>query len=199
MAATSAVEHIALAQALPPRLLHFFKRFPPPQLSASASTTTTTSEPPTTTANPPRWKTNPFLPSKNPSTGHWHSPHYSLRRQADLFRLATEHNVLSLMPASPKHPETKAQKRIEHGLRVKGTGEGQRVKGKLWERTLQSRLEMRRQAMESMPDMIQLWRERGHGMGWKRFPRGKGKMGKEDVFKPDMRHAWVHERAAPGN
>ncbi|KAK3677717.1 54S ribosomal protein L25, mitochondrial [Recurvomyces mirabilis] len=141
MATTAALEHVALAQALPPRLLHFFKRFPPPQLTTPTSTTTTET-------SSPRWKTNPFLASKNPTTGAWHSPHYSLRRQADLFRLAIDHNVLSLMPTSPKHPLVKEAKRIQHGLRVKGTGEGQRVKGKYWERTLQSRLDTRRQAME---------------------------------------------------
>ncbi|RMX81276.1 hypothetical protein D0869_06933, partial [Hortaea werneckii] len=141
------------------------------------------------------WKKNPFLAFKNPSTGNWHPPHYSLRRQADLFKLATAHNVLSLMPPSPKHPEIKQQKRIEHGLRVKGTGEGQKVKGKYWERTLKTRLETRRKAMETMPDMINLWRERGHGRGWKKYPSGKEGKGTADLFNPEMRHAWVHERA----
>lgn len=227
-------QHITLAQALPPRLLHFFKRFPPPQLSASTATrtqppqqqqpdtieitsntsssdpndgaqtisvpvdtTSSTSSPETTNENiDAAWKKNPFLPFKNPSTGNWHPPHYSLRRQADLFKLASLHNVLPLMPPSPKHPEIKEQKRIEHGLRVKGTGVGQKVKGHHWERTLKTRLETRRKAMEAMPDMINLWRERGHGRGWKKFP--KGKPGQGEVFNADMRHAWVFERAPSG-
>ncbi|TKA26305.1 hypothetical protein B0A50_05084 [Salinomyces thailandicus] len=216
-------QHITLAQSLPPRLLHFFKRFPPPQLSAATSSAaappsetitiaenTSSSDPnagastyevplPTSTATSNNadvgWKKNPFLAFKNPSTGNWHPPHYSLRRQADLFKLAQTHNVLPLMPPSPKHPELKAQKRIEHGLRVKGTGEGQRVKGKYWERTLKTRLETRRKAMESMPDMINLWRERGHGRGWKKYPSGKEGKGTAELFDPGMRHAWVHERA----
>lgn len=210
-------QHIQLAQSLPPRLLHLFKRFPPPQLSAATShpppsetitiasntsstdpnAATTTTLPITPTPDSPNsafgWKKNPFLPFKNPSTGNWHPPHYSLRNQAALFKLASAHNVLPLMPPSPKHPETKEAKRIEHGLRVKGTGVGQRVKGKYWERTLKTRLETRRKAMEGMPDMINLWRERGHGRGWKKFPRGKP--GREEVFNAEMRHAWVHERA----
>ncbi|TKA69321.1 hypothetical protein B0A55_07449 [Friedmanniomyces simplex] len=199
--AAPATQHIALAQSLPPRLLHFFKRFPPPQLSASPAANHTTAEAPpedplsTTTS----WKTNPFLPFKNPRTQAWHGPHYSLRRQADLFKLAQEYHVLPLMPLCPKHPDLKTQSRIQHGLRVKGTGEGQRVKGKLWERTLQKRLETRRLAMERMPDMIDVWKERGHGQGWKKYPRGKGRVGTggDDVFRSDMRHAWVHEKAAP--
>ncbi|KAI7569759.1 hypothetical protein KC343_g2773 [Hortaea werneckii] len=223
LTAMATAQNIALAHSLPPRLLNFFKRFPPPQLSAASTTTSkparetitvtenTSSSDPNAAASQVEvplpsetttndnlqlgWKKNPFLAFKNPSTGNWHPPHYSLRRQADLFKLATAHNVLSLMPPSPKHPEIKQQKRIEHGLRVKGTGEGQKVKGKYWERTLKTRLETRRKAMETMPDMINLWRERGHGRGWKKYPSGKEGKGTADLFNPEMRHAWVHERA----
>lgn len=220
MAVSAAQQHIALARDLPPRLLHFFKRFPPPQLQAASRTPpkpAQTSEPTASAAaaaapEPPAhdstpspsdaastaWKHNPFLAHKNPATGHWHGPHYSLRRQTDLYRLAQAHHVLPLMPVAPKHPDVRERMRIERGLRVKGTGHGQKVKGKYWERTLQSRLEVRRRAMESMPDMINLWKERGHGRGWKRYPKGKGAQAEGEVFRGDMRHAWVHERAAPG-
>jgi len=143
-----------------------------------------------------RWKRNPFLAYKNPATGNWHPPHYSLRRQAQLFDLAIDHGVLPLMPPSPKNPLVKEAKRIERGLTVKGTGEGQKVKGKYWERTLRTRLEIRRKAVEAMPDMINLWRERGHGRGWKKYPKGK-KEGLDAVFKADSRHTWVYERAPP--
>lgn len=216
-----ATAHISLARELPRPLLHFFKRFPPPQITGSAASpipttslapadqldTSILSEPldasnasSTSTIAPQglsapitsSWKTNPFLPFRNPSTGNWHGPHYSLRRQAELFRLAQSHHVLPLMPPSPKHPEIKEQKRILNGLRVKGTGVGQKVKGKYWERTLRPRLEQRRKAMEMMPDMIQLWKERGHGRGWKKWP--KGRHGTGEVFDPELRHAWVNER-----
>lgn len=53
----------------------------------------------------------------------------------------------------------KEQRRIDKGLQVKGTGEGQKVKGKLWERTLKGRLEMRRKAMLEMPALIQEWKQ----------------------------------------
>lgn len=58
---------------------------------------------------------------------------------------------------------------------VKGTGEGQKVKGKSWERTMKGRLELRRQAMLNMPQMIQEWKQKGHGRGWKKWPSGKAK------------------------
>ena len=196
-------QHIRLAQSLPPRLLNFFKKWPPPQIQTStipaaaassshpetihiASTTSPTdpnddtstptelsTDPSTSTAigNSAGRKTNPFLAFKNPTTGNWHSPHYSLRRQADLYKLAKQHNALPLMPLAPKHPEVKEQKRIEHGLRVQGTGVGKRVKGKYWERTLKGRLDERRKAMEGMPEMIRHWKERGHGRGWKKWPK----------------------------
>ncbi|KAF2863579.1 hypothetical protein K470DRAFT_192630, partial [Piedraia hortae CBS 480.64] len=183
-------KHVNAALSLPSSLLHFFRRWTPPQLSALprapepsihlASTTPSTdpnapSTDPTapvssTTNKEAGWKKNPFLPFKNPSTGKWHGPHYSLRRQAQLYKLAAEHNVLSLMPLSPKHPKVKAQKRLERGLRVKGTGVDQHVKGHKWERTLRSRLDLRKRALEAMPEMIETWKNRGHGRGWKKFP-----------------------------
>jgi len=85
--------------------------------------------------------------------------------------LAVKHNVVSLLPHSSKLPSEIERRRVEHGLRVKGTGVGQKVKGKMWERTLKGRLEERRKAMEAMPEMIKQWKERGHGRGWKKWPK----------------------------
>jgi len=56
-------------------------------------------------------------------------------------------------------------------LRVKGTGVGQKVKGKLWERTLKGRLDDRRKAMEGMAELIKNWKQRGHGRGLKKWPK----------------------------
>lgn len=102
---------------------------------------------------------NPFLPSKNFTTGRWHGPVFGLRKQADLVKLAVAHDVVDLLPWTMKKPGEREARRIESGLRVKGTGEGQKVKGKSWERTLKGRLEMRRQAMLNMPQMIQEWKQ----------------------------------------
>ncbi|KAH8726206.1 hypothetical protein GQ44DRAFT_705932 [Phaeosphaeriaceae sp. PMI808] len=118
---------------------------------------------------------NPFLPTKNFTTGRWHGPTYGLRKQADLVKLASEHGVVDLLPWTIKKPGEKEARRIATGLMVKGTGEGQKVKGKLWERTLKGRLETRRQAMLNMPQMIQEWKQKGHGRGWKKWPSSKAK------------------------
>lgn len=107
---------------------------------------------------------NPFLPSKNFTTGRWHGPAFGLRKQADLVKLAVQHDVVDLLPWTIKKPGEKDARRIESGLMVKGTGEGQKVKGKTWERTLKGRLEMRRQAMLNMPQMIQEWKQVSHGL-----------------------------------
>ena len=64
-----------------------------------------------------------------------------------------------LLPFSTKALEERTRKREEFGLRVKGTGVGQRVKGKWWERNIRGRLEKRRQAMLEMPQMIQTWKQ----------------------------------------
>ena len=139
--------------------------------TTSSSGDTTLSTTPPSPLTPTFRKHNPFLPHLNPSTGNWHSPHYSLRRQAVLYKLAQEHDVLSLMPIAPKHPVVKAQRRLDLGLRVRGTGVGQKVKGKLWERTLRGKQETRRRAMEGMAEMVREWKQRGHGRGWKKWPK----------------------------
>ena len=194
-------KYIRLAQSLPPPLLKFFTRYPPQALLKPASPTTTTAEKVqvasnTSSADPnanePTQITeafseldltssslsssslqpaNPFLPWKNPMTRRWQPAAYSLRRQAELVKLAVKHNVVSLLPHSSKLPSEVERRRVEHGLRVKGTGVGQKVKGKMWERTLKGRLEDRRKAMEAMPEMIKQWKERGHGRGWKKWPK----------------------------
>jgi len=45
---------------------------------------------------------NPFIPRKNPRTGKWRDPKYSLRRQADLVKRAKEVGELATMPPGPK-------------------------------------------------------------------------------------------------
>ncbi|USW57591.1 Putative 54S ribosomal protein L25 [Septoria linicola] len=174
--------HIRLAQQLPPRLLHFFKKYPPSTMSTTSSSDpnvvaavteslSQTSMTDSSAGLTDKKTHNPFLPFKNPRTGAYHGPAYSLRRQADLYKLAKSCGVLALMPIAPKHPEIKEQNRIERGLRVQGTGEGKRVKGKMWERTMRSKLEERRKAMEGMNAMVVQWKERGHGRGWKKWPK----------------------------
>jgi large subunit ribosomal protein L25 len=83
--------------------------------------------------------TNPFRSTKSPITGRWHDPKFSLRRQAELVKLARAYGVEELLPFTPQGTEEQRRKRNENGLRVKGTGIGQKVKGKEWERTMKGR------------------------------------------------------------
>lgn len=105
--------------------------------------------------------------------------------------MAAKYEVEGLLPVGRKATEFKETRRAERGgLAVKGTGVGQKVKGHKWERTMEARLEDRRKAMMEMPEMIRLWKQvcsplffpgkgceaniwlqRGHGRGWKQWPR----------------------------
>lgn len=114
---------------------------------------------------------NPFLPYKNPETGRWRAPRYSLREQADYCKLARTFGVEPLLPPSRKSSAFKQERLLRRGLAVKGTGVGQKVKGHIWERQLGNVLEQRIKAMEEMPALIREWQARGHGRGWKKFPR----------------------------
>ncbi|DAA75970.1 TPA_exp: Uncharacterized protein A8136_1341 [Trichophyton benhamiae CBS 112371] len=114
---------------------------------------------------------NPFLPYKNPETGRWRGAVISLRRQAELVKLGIKYGVEELLPPGRKSTEYKHARLIEKGLRVKGTGIGQKVKGHKWERSMKGKLEERKKAMLEMPEMIRLWKQRGHGRGWKKYPR----------------------------
>lgn len=84
---------------------------------------------------------------------------FSLRRQAELVKKAMNYGVAELLPHTNKMPWVKAQRREEQGLRVKGTGVGEKVKGKAWERTAKGRLEKRRRAMLEMPKLVQQWKQ----------------------------------------
>lgn len=189
----SAEINMSLARSLPTQLQRFFALNPPRNLfsasQATASTTPNESQDPNTQVKVLKGKLNPFKPHKNPRTGKWHPPIYSLRRQAELVKLAQRNGVEDLLPESTKSTEYRNRRREDLGLRMKGIGVGQKVKGHIWERTLKDRLDKRRQAMLDMPQMIQTWKlvcyhsfiilmdilltvlQRGHGRGWKRWPR----------------------------
>ncbi|KAK5194961.1 54S ribosomal protein L25, mitochondrial [Exophiala xenobiotica] len=114
---------------------------------------------------------NPFLPRKNFVTGKWAGAKIGLRRQAELVKLAKEYDIEELLPPSRKSTVFKQARLLEQGLRVKGTGEGQKVKGHAWERHVGATLEKRRTAMENMPELVKEWKRRGHGRGWKKYPK----------------------------
>ncbi|ODA82913.1 hypothetical protein RJ55_01422 [Drechmeria coniospora] len=153
---------VRLAETLPEPLQRFFARWPPASIlpeRAAASPTPHQEQRP-----------NPFRFYKHPVTGKWQDPVYSYRRQAQLVQMAREHGVESLLPETTKGTEYKLAHRIEHGLRVKGTGVGQRVKGHIHERHMIAKMEKRREAMLEMPKLIRAWKRIGK-RNWTKFPK----------------------------
>lgn len=148
---SSATQLVQLAKSLPLPLQRFFARWPPAAIV------------PQETA-PTRFQTerpNPFKFYKHPVTGKWQDPVFSQRRQAELVKMAREHGVEELLPETTKGTEYRLAHRVEHGLRVKGTGVGQKVKGHIHERHMISKfvqfLAMRHAALLTL-----------HFTGWNR-------------------------------
>lgn len=177
----TAENYARLAQSLPPKLLRFFARYPPASIHRPSAATPLSTIPNTSSVDPngnlldtdasiespgAAKVLNPFKSRKHPVTGSWHGPVFSLRRQADLVKLARNHGVEELLPYTAKKTQERLKKREQHGLRVRGTGEGQKVKGKAQERTLKTRLDRRKQAMLQMPAMIQQWKEVCFNIFW---------------------------------
>ncbi|PTB59056.1 hypothetical protein M431DRAFT_516205 [Trichoderma harzianum CBS 226.95] len=139
---------VQLAKSLPEPLQRFFARWPPAALVAPGTPPTPFQE----------QRPNPFRFYKHPVTGRWQDPVYSQRRQAQLVKLARDHGVEELLPETTKGTEYQLAHRVEHGLRVKGTGVGQKVKGHIHERHMIAKMEQRRKAMLEMPRLIRAWK-----------------------------------------
>ncbi|RKU40584.1 54S ribosomal protein L25, mitochondrial [Coniochaeta pulveracea] len=155
---------VQLAKSLPPRLATFLARYPHPSILPEGA------DPETAKTGYQQDTPNPFMPTKHPVTGTWHNPVYSLRRQADLVKMAREHGVEELLPPTPKGTLERLRKRVELGLRVKGTGVGQTVKGHKHERQMIAKMEKRREAMLAMPNLIREWKKVGK-RNWTKFPK----------------------------
>ncbi|KAK1250405.1 hypothetical protein MKX08_010408 [Trichoderma sp. CBMAI-0020] len=141
---------VQLAKSLPEPLQRFFARWPPAALVAPGTPPTPFQE----------QRPNPFRFYKHPVTGRWQDPVYSQRRQMQLVKLAREHGVEELLPQTNKGTEYQLAQRVEHGLRVKGTGVGQKVKGHIHERHMIAKMEQRRKAMLEMPKLIRAWKSK---------------------------------------
>lgn len=128
--ASQSQKYLHLARSLPRPLLRFLARYPPPQIVDDGAPRTGYQQ---DLNNETR---NPFLPTIHPVTQRVHDPVYSLRRQANLVKQARKFGIEELLPWSSKKTEVKLAKKVEFGSRVKGTGEGQRVKGHKHERDL---------------------------------------------------------------
>ncbi|KAL2214047.1 hypothetical protein CC79DRAFT_1391928 [Sarocladium strictum] len=156
----SSTNLVQLAKSLPAPLQRFFARWPPAAIIPDGTAPTRYQQE----------RPNPFVFYKHPITGKWQDPVYSYRRQAELVKLARENGVEELLPETKKGTEYQLAQRVEHGLRVKGTGVGQKVKGRIHERHMISNMEKRRAAMLEMPKLIKQWKKVGK-RGWTKFPK----------------------------
>lgn len=125
-AMSSPAQLVQLAKTLPAPLQRFFARWPPAAIVPTGTPPTAFQE----------HRPNPFRFYKHAITGKWQEPAYSQRRQAELVKMAHEHGVQDLLPETGKDKTISLAHRVEYGLRVKGTGVGQKVKGHIHERTM---------------------------------------------------------------
>ncbi|EDK41629.1 hypothetical protein PGUG_05727 [Meyerozyma guilliermondii ATCC 6260] len=124
---------------LPQKLHNFFVRYPPRPFAQYSSSPSTLDKP----------EMNPFLPNKNAQTGRWHGPKYSLRRSADLYKMAYKFGIADLLPPIP-HKRFYADK-YENKNWMRGVLFQKKHK---WERQLPEKLAQRAEAIEKMDDII---------------------------------------------
>lgn len=123
---------------LPQKLHNFFIKYPPRPFVQY-------SEKPTDINDPAM---NPFLPNKNPETGKWQESKYSLRRSADLFKLAYKFGIQDLLPP---HPRQFYEDKYYNKNWMRGVLNHKKHK---WERTIEDKLESRKEAIENMDKTI---------------------------------------------
>lgn len=92
---------------------------------------------------------NPFLPNKNTESGRWQEAKYSLRRSADLFKMARKFGIEDLLPPLPQkkfYEDKYANKNWMRGVL--------RPKGHKWQHALPEKLAAREKAIAEMDDII---------------------------------------------
>jgi large subunit ribosomal protein L25 len=149
-----------------------------PTTDTSTSTPTSTATQTASTQSSTQKRTfppNPFLPWQHPISLRWYAPRISLRKQADLVKLAKRCSIEYLLPPGRKSTAFKQARIVQRGSRVKGTGVGQEVKGHIFERRMGEKLKRRKEALADMPRLVREWERRGHGRGWKDWPKAKTK------------------------
>lgn len=124
---------------LPQKLHNFFIKFPPRPFAAYLEKPSVTSDP----------NLNPFLPNKNADTGRWHGAKYSLRRSADLFKMARKFGLQDLLPPIPHRKFYEDKYNNKNWMRGLSFQKKQK-----WERELSDKLEKRKAALESMDAKI---------------------------------------------
>lgn len=124
---------------LPQKLHNFFIKYPPRPFAQYTDKPSTIQDP----------HLNPFLPNKNTETGRWHGAKFSLRRSADLFKMARKFGIQDLLPPIPHRKFYEDKYYNKNWMR----GILQQKKQK-WERELPEKLAAREKALASMDDMI---------------------------------------------
>ncbi|CCE86115.1 Piso0_005765 [Millerozyma farinosa CBS 7064] len=124
---------------LPEKLHNFFIKYPPRPFTEYSSKPSTISDP----------NMNPFLPNKNEETGKWHDPRFSLRRSADLFKMAYKFGIQDLLPPIP-HKRFYADKYYNKNW-MRGVLFQKKHK---WERGFPEKLKERQEAIAKMDEII---------------------------------------------
>lgn len=124
---------------LPQRLHNFFIKYPPRPFAQYADKPSTTDDP----------HMNPFLPNKNSDSGRWHGAKFSLRRSAELFKMARKFGILDLLPPVPHrrfYEDKYDNKNWMRGVLFQ--------KKPKWERELPEKLKAREEALANMDATI---------------------------------------------
>lgn len=124
---------------LPQKLHNFFIKYPPRPYAEYSS------KPSILGAS----DVNPFLPTKNPESGRWRGAQYSLRRSADLFKLAKKFGLQDLLPPIPQKKFHEDKYNDKNWM--KGVLNPKRAK---WERELPEKLKKREEAIANMDETI---------------------------------------------
>lgn len=142
---------------LPQKLHNFFIKYPPRPFAQYA-------EKPSTINDPTR---NPFLPNKNADTGRWQGAKFSLRRSADLYKMAYKFGIHDLLPPLPKkfYEEKYNEKNWMKGVL--------KQKKHKWERELPEKLAAREEAIANMDATIAASRPKYQKLRAKREQRAK--------------------------
>lgn len=123
---------------LPQKLHNFFIKYPPRPFAEYASKPSVVLDP----------QMNPFLPNKNPESGRWHGAKYSLRRSADLFKMARKFGVHELLPPTPHR---KFYDKYENKNWMRGVLNQKKHK---WELALPEKIEQQKAAIAAMDETI---------------------------------------------
>uniref|UniRef100_A0A060TGG2 ARAD1D30184p n=1 Tax=Blastobotrys adeninivorans TaxID=409370 RepID=A0A060TGG2_BLAAD len=135
-------------QQLPPTLANFFKKYPPAPFRKYAD------KPVATNAE----DANPFLPNKNPVTGRYAAPKYSLRRQSDLYKAAYRFGIAHLLPKLGNNKKFYEDKHLNK-TPVRGSVMFKLTKG---ERTKDSRIQEVNEALSKADEIIAEHRGRAY-------------------------------------